>query len=112
TIVDTAERMGEGLISDDPERLFRWFATKGVVVLPQIRYEEITGKGLVITARDGKKQTLEADTIIVALPLLPDDNLLKSLKGKAAEVYQIGDAIKPAYMPDAIADGCRIARDI
>ena len=112
TIVDTAERLGEGLISDDPERLFRWFASKGVVMMPQVRYEEIIDKGLVITARDGKKQTLEADTIIVALPLLPDANLLESLKGKAPEVYQIGDSANPAYMPDAIADGSRIARAI
>ena len=51
-------------------------------------------------------------TSIVALPLLPDANLLESLKGKAPEVYQIGDSANPAYMPDAIADGSRIARAI
>ncbi len=112
TIVDTAEQLGEGVLVEDLERLLRWFGTKGVVMMPQVKYEEINDKGLVVTTRDGKKQKLEADNIITALPLLPNDNLLKSLKGKVPEIYQIGDSINPAYMPDAIADGSRVGRAI
>jgi hypothetical protein len=34
------------------------------------------------------------------------------LKGKAAEVYHIGDSNNPAYMPEAIAEGYRTGRAI
>lgn len=112
TIVETAAKMGEGLISDHPERLFRWFKEKGGVMLPGVKYEEITDKGLVITTQDGKKEVLEADTIIVALPVLPNEKLLKSLEGKVPEIHHIGDSANPAYMPDAIAAGSRIGRTI
>lgn len=68
--------------------------------------------GLVITTKDGRKQTLKADTIITALPLLPNDSLVKSLRGKVPEIYQVGDCSKPAYIPDAITDGSRIGRAV
>jgi pyruvate/2-oxoglutarate dehydrogenase complex dihydrolipoamide dehydrogenase (E3) component len=112
TIVDTAENMGEGLLTDDPWRLFRWFEQKGVVLFPGVKYQEINSEGLVISTKTGERKTLQADSIIIALPLKPDVELFNRLKGKVSEVYQIGDCRKPGYMYDAIADGSRIAREI
>jgi 2,4-dienoyl-CoA reductase (NADPH2) len=111
-IVDTAGQLGEGMISDDPDRLFKWLNQKGATMMAGVKYEEITDEGLVITTKDGERKTLKADTIITALPLLPNTYLLKSLEGKVPEIYQIGDCREPAFMPEAIADGSRIARVI
>jgi pyruvate/2-oxoglutarate dehydrogenase complex dihydrolipoamide dehydrogenase (E3) component len=110
TIVDTSPKIGEGLLFEDTERLFKWFKRKGVVIIPQVKYNEITKKGLVITTLEGKHQLLEADNIITALPLLPNPALLESLKDKVPEIYQIGDCKAPAYIPDAVLDGSRLAR--
>jgi 2,4-dienoyl-CoA reductase (NADPH2) len=112
TIVDTAEKLGDGMLSDDPDRLFKWLNKKGATMLAQVKYEEITDEGLVITTKDGVRQTLEADTIITALPLQPSANLLKSLEEKVPEVHRIGDYREPGYIYDAIADGSRIGRII
>jgi 2,4-dienoyl-CoA reductase (NADPH2) len=112
TIVDTAEKLGEGMLSDDPDRLFKWLSKKGATMLTQVKYEEITGEGLVITTKDGVRHALEADTIITALPLQPGANLLKNLEEKIPEVHRIGDYREPGYMYDAIADGSRIGRII
>ncbi len=49
------------------ERLIR----RGVMMLPMVQYEEITAKGLVITDKEGKKRTLEADTIVLAAGAAP-----------------------------------------
>jgi 2,4-dienoyl-CoA reductase (NADPH2) len=77
-----------------------------------VKYEEITDKGLVVTTREGERKTLEADTILTALPLLPKADLRKSLEGKVPEVYQIGDCRESGFIHNAIADGSRIARMI
>jgi 2,4-dienoyl-CoA reductase (NADPH2) len=111
-VVDTAEKLGGGMLSDDPDRLFKWLNKKGATMLTQVKYEEITGEGLIITTKDGVRQTLEADTIITALALQPGVNLLKSLEEKVPEVHRIGDYREPGYMYDAIADGSRIGRII
>jgi 2,4-dienoyl-CoA reductase (NADPH2) len=112
TIVDTSEQLGEGMISDDPDRLFKWLNRKGATMMAGVKYEEITDEGLVITTKDGERKTLKADTIITALPLQPSTDTLKDLKVKVAEIYQVGDCREPAFMPEAIADGSRIARII
>jgi 2,4-dienoyl-CoA reductase (NADPH2) len=112
TLVDTAETLGAGLLADDPMLLFKWLDQKGATLIAGVNYEEITGQGLIITTKEGERKTLEADTILTALPLLPDTNLLRILKGEAPEIYQIGDCREPNFIHEAIADGWHVARAI
>jgi 2,4-dienoyl-CoA reductase (NADPH2) len=113
TIVDTAKQIGDGLLEILVKPfLLHWLADKGVTMLTEVKYEEITDKGLTITTTEGKRQTIEADTIVTALPLLPNTELLKSLDGIVPEVYAIGDCKEPHLIIDAIADGSRVARAI
>jgi 2,4-dienoyl-CoA reductase (NADPH2) len=110
TIVDTAEEIGEGLLEAFVKpHLLNWLDVKGVTMLPGVKYEEITDTGLTITTKEEKKQTIKADTIVTALPLLPNTELLKKLDGIVPEVYAIGDCKEPHLIVDAIADGSRIA---
>ncbi len=112
TIVDTAEEMGEGLVDNTKRRLLWWLSKKGVAMMTGVRYEEITDKGLTIITRDGERQTIAADTIVTSVPLVPNNELLKSLEGKVPEVHAIGDCKEPRLILDAIADGSRIAHAI
>jgi 2,4-dienoyl-CoA reductase (NADPH2) len=111
TIVESAEQIGEGLpdILIKPY-LLNWLREKGATLIAGVRYERITEKGIVVTTREGKRQALEADTVLVATPLLPNAELEKSLEGSAPEVYFIGDSKAPNMIIDAIADGSRIGR--
>jgi 2,4-dienoyl-CoA reductase (NADPH2) len=83
-----------------------------MVMLAGVKYERITDEGLVVTTKEGERKTIEADNIIITLPLQPDADLLSSLKSKVAEIYQIGDCRESGLMHDAIADGSRLARNI
>jgi pyruvate/2-oxoglutarate dehydrogenase complex dihydrolipoamide dehydrogenase (E3) component len=110
TVVDTAEQMGDGLVEFYKMRLFWWLEQKGVPLLSGVKYEEITNKGLTITTKEGERKILAADTILPALPMKPDTEFVKSLKGTAPEIYQIGDCGDSALIIDAIGDGSRIGR--
>jgi len=112
TIVDTAEAMGDGLRELAKMSLFEWLAKKGVIMMTEVKYEEITDKGLTILSKEGNSQTIEADTIVTALPLEPNTELFKMLEGKVPEIYAIGDCREPLLTLEAIADGSRIARAI
>ncbi len=112
TVLETAEKMGKMVIENHKVRLFGWLAQKGVTLYPGVRYDGITDKGLTITTKEGEKKTLSADTILPALPMVPDTELIKSLKGTVPEIYQIGDCGDPALIIDAIGDGSRIGRAI
>lgn len=110
TILEEAEKLGEGLLSDDPERLFKWLKEKGAVMMSGVKYKEITDDGVVITTDGAAKTTIKADSIIVALPFQAD-NAENPLR-KGLPVYRIGDSKIPGHMADAIADGFDTARQI
>jgi 2,4-dienoyl-CoA reductase (NADPH2) len=87
---------------------------KKPVLIQEAGYEEITDKGLTVTTKEGKKQTIEADTIIHALTPTQDTGLLKAFEGKAPEVYiasGIDDKGQDCIM-DAVGSGYRIAKAI
>jgi 2,4-dienoyl-CoA reductase (NADPH2) len=113
TIVDTAETPGTGMVDVIMGYLFTWFRDEGVTVINGVKeYVEITDKGLTMINREGERQTIEADTIVPALPLMPNMELFKSLEGKVSEIYAIGDCIEPLLIVDAISAGLKVARDI
>ena len=90
-----------------------WFAKKGVKLHCGVReYVGISDQGLTLVTREGERLTLEADTIVSALPLGRVDGLLKELEERVPEVYAIGDCREPLLIADAIGAGVRIAREV
>jgi 2,4-dienoyl-CoA reductase (NADPH2) len=113
TIVDTAEKMGSGMVDVMMNHLFMWFKRKGVTMISGVKeYVEITPAGLTIITKEGQKKTLAADSIVPALPMTPNMDLVKSLKGKAPEIYAVGDCKEPLLIADAIGTGSRAARGV
>ena len=85
---------------------------KGVTLLPEIRYNEVTPGGLVVTTKEGEKKTIEADTIVLAAGSIPDQKLYQDIKGRVAEVHCVGDCVAPRKIRDAITEGYRIGSEI
>ena len=110
TIVEKAEKLGDGMIEVFRGHLMVWFEKKGVRMITGVKeYVEITDKGLTIVNKDGKRETIEGDTIVPALPLTASTELFEALKKKVPEVYAIGDCQEPALIADAVGTGTRTA---
>jgi 2,4-dienoyl-CoA reductase (NADPH2) len=112
TIVDSAEVPGEGMIDFRLGLFLEWFSRRGMTMFNGVRAMEITDEGMIVSTKDGEKKILQADSIIPTSPLKPNTELLKSLEGKAPEVYAIGDCREPRRIVNAIADGWRIGNEI
>jgi 2,4-dienoyl-CoA reductase (NADPH2) len=112
TIVETSAKFGGDMVVILAERLINYLKKKGVTMLGEVKFEEITEKGLTISTKDGKKQTIEADSIISALPLSANTELFKSIEGKFPEIYAIGDCHEPHRIIHAIQEGSSIGHKI
>jgi 2,4-dienoyl-CoA reductase (NADPH2) len=114
TIVHTGEKFAEGMTVDDQLRLFPWLNQKGVVRYGGVKYEEVNEKGLVITTKEGKRVTIETDTVMPSLFIKQNLDMADKLKGIVAEVYTVGSCVKPEpdLMVDAIAAGARTGYQI
>ncbi|MGO9769029.1 MAG: FAD-dependent oxidoreductase [Roseiarcus sp.] len=111
-IAEPSQQIGTGIPDFNRIRLLSWFEKHGVTLRTGIRYEEINDEGLIVSSKEGKKETLSADTILVATPLAQHAGLAMNLQGKAPEVHVIGDAKGPALIVDAIEAGWSLARSI
>ncbi|MCX5999033.1 MAG: FAD-dependent oxidoreductase [Chloroflexi bacterium] len=80
-----------------------------VTVLTGVKYEEITDRGVVITTKDGQKQTVEADTVVLAGEAEPNTELFQAIQGSAPEVFSAGDCAKLGLIRGAVYDADRIA---
>ena len=112
TIVDSVDMLGEDMIRHLKQQLFWWFREKGVVMLAGVKPVAITDKGLVVLTKEGYKRTIEADSIVPAVSMKPDTELIEHLRGKVPEVYAVGDCGNPRLIVDAIADGWKIGNAI
>ncbi len=112
TIVDAVDNLGEGMTGDDKALLFPWLNKKGVKQYLGVKYEQIASGQLQITTKDGEKRTLSADTIMAAMPLDANSEVMKQFEGQAPEVYFIGDCHDPKLIAEATAAGSLTAHQI
>jgi 2,4-dienoyl-CoA reductase (NADPH2) len=94
------------------DTLYPWLLQKGTTILTGVQYREVTDKGLVVTDAGGKIRTLEADSVLITLPLQPNTELYDALQGEVADLHLIGDCRHPGLIIDAIAAGFELGREI
>jgi 2,4-dienoyl-CoA reductase (NADPH2) len=111
TIVEESEDLGAKILDAHRPKLLAWLTRKGAIMLAGVEYDEITEQGLMIR-KNGRRQLIEADTVLTALPPKPNHEFLEELKNKAVEVYQIGDSKEPGLIVDAVGGGSRIGRTV
>ena len=104
-------------IASDASIFLKWplldsLERKGVKILTGVKDEEIVDEGLALTDSEGRRRTLKADTVVIAVGGTPDGHLFGAVKNKFPEVYAIGDCVKPGRIWDAIHDGYALGQNI
>jgi len=112
TILEPTAKIGEGVLDFRLGLTMEWFGKQGVNIVTNARDMVITEKGISFTDKDGKKQMIEADSVVPTSPLLPNAELMKGLEGKVPELYVIGDAKNPRMIVNAIRDGYQAASKV
>ena len=84
-------------------------ADHDVQIYTGVTSQEVTEKGMAIVDKDGKKQLLEADTIVLAAGAEPNNRLFLELQGKVPELHCVGDAQEPRWIIDAVYEGFKAA---
>jgi len=112
TIVEILDSVLGDLQPQSREHLLKLLANADVEILTNTNVLEITDEGIAIADKDGKRSTLEADTVVLAVGLKPNERLFEALNKKMLEVYNIGDCVEPRKVINAIWEGFHAARQI
>jgi NADH dehydrogenase FAD-containing subunit len=83
----------------------------GIKILTSAKVKRITDEG-VVAEKEGKTQTIRADTIILAAGMKPNKALLDALKNKIPRAHAIGDCVEARRILEAIHDGFSMSRSL
>lgn len=112
TLTEPTDKLGTGVPLLQWELLHPWLHRRGAAMFTGVKYQEVNDQGLVITDAEGTVHTLEADSILVTLPLQVNKGLYDALQGKVADLHLIGDCKEPGLIIDAVAAGFEVGRVI
>lgn len=98
-----------GRFADNVGRTNRWPLLKslrlvGVSLRPKTRLIEITDESVIVETKRGR-ESIPADTVIMAVGVLPLDDLAREIKTDGLKIITIGDAKEPRKISDAIREG-------
>jgi 2,4-dienoyl-CoA reductase-like NADH-dependent reductase (Old Yellow Enzyme family)/thioredoxin reductase len=105
TIIEILKRMANDMFPMTRRRLMDGLRSKKVTLLTSATCEEIRVGTVHVTTADGKKETIPADTIIIAVGYKANDRLYKALEGKVPEIYCIGNSSEPRRILEATSEG-------
>jgi 2,4-dienoyl-CoA reductase-like NADH-dependent reductase (Old Yellow Enzyme family)/thioredoxin reductase len=105
TIIEILKRMANDMFFMTRRRLMDGLRSKKVALLTSATCEEIKGSSVHVATADGKKETIPADTIIVAAGYKANDRLYKSLEGKVPEIRCIGNSSELRRILEATSEG-------
>lgn len=105
TLMEAGKRLGEDVIATFKWRHAAWVKELQIQTLLNTHAKEITEAGVLALDAQGAERLVPADTVILALPRSPRQQLLTDLEFVCDELYVIGDAVKPRSMHNAIREG-------
>lgn len=103
-------------IGNDLGRTSRWTVLPeleqvGVRMLAGINYEAVVADGIIVS-KDGEREKISADTLILATGYRPRRELVDALGQVVPEVHTIGDCVKARTLLEALHEGAQVAAAI
>jgi 2,4-dienoyl-CoA reductase-like NADH-dependent reductase (Old Yellow Enzyme family)/thioredoxin reductase len=94
------------------QRLLARLSEKGVAIFTETRITAIENNRVLLQKTDGSAFELEADRVIFAIDVVPEDRLVGDLKGRVKQVMAVGDAELPGNLGAALRSGTAAALNI
>jgi 2-enoate reductase len=100
-ILEILEDVMTDLFLANKQQLIQMLSENGVEIMTGVKILEI-GDNSVLIEKDGKKETKEADSIVMAVGLKPENSIIDSLKSTKLSIHSIGDCTTPRRVLDAV----------
>jgi 2,4-dienoyl-CoA reductase (NADPH2) len=104
TVVEMLPKHGRDIGPSTRWIIFDELKRLGVRIITNTRAVAVTNEGLEIE-KDGSRQTIGADSVVIASGAKPDNGLKDDIKDLVKECHVIGDAARPRKALDAIKEG-------
>ncbi|MDD5082929.1 MAG: FAD-dependent oxidoreductase, partial [Dehalococcoidales bacterium] len=108
TIVEMLPALASELPTAAGPALVKLVQDSGVTAMTSTKISSITDKGVTAIVKGQDVVNIDGDKVILALGMVPQTALYEKLKGKAPEVFLIGDCVEAGRVGEATRDGYRV----
>lgn len=109
TIVEMLDKIARDIGPSTRWGTVRRIKSWGIKILTSTEVKSITDEGVVVE-KEGKSQTIGAETIVLAVGMKPNKGLFNALKDRIPRVHAIGDCVEARRILEAIHDGFSISK--
>jgi NADPH-dependent 2,4-dienoyl-CoA reductase/sulfur reductase-like enzyme len=111
TIVEMLDELAKDMEGTTRLLLLKRLSDAKVSTMLSTEVKEVYN-GSVLVSKRGKKESIEADSIVVAIGSEVNRDLTKKLEGKFSEIITIGDCVEPRKAMEAIHEGFRAGASV
>jgi 2,4-dienoyl-CoA reductase (NADPH2) len=111
TVVEMLNKLGQDLGRSTRWTIIQDLGRLSIRTRTRALAKEITAEGVIIE-HQGREELTRADTVVLATGTQPVNALYEKLRGRAPEIYLIGDAKTPRKALEAVAEGFAVGRTI
>lgn len=108
TVIDMIPRLADNVGKTSRWSLMKRLRLMGVELRPNTTLLEITDDSVVVETEEGK-QSIPADTVVMAVGAVSVDDLAREIEGDGLELITIGDAREPRKIAEAVFEGFEAA---
>jgi 2,4-dienoyl-CoA reductase (NADPH2) len=107
-VVESGKRIAEDVKPSFKWRHTAWVEELGIATLTGHRPMRITPESITVVSTKGAQTVLPADSVILAAPRKPSQELFHEFEWMIDELHGVGDALIPRGLEQAIQDGFRM----
>ena len=111
TVLEMTKHAGKDIGSSTRWTVMAELSRLGVTIVTGAKATEVLSNGLVYE-KNGMKDTISADSVVIATGTSPEDGLFKEINNLVPEAYVIGDAKEPRNALEAIREGFLVGLEI
>jgi 2,4-dienoyl-CoA reductase-like NADH-dependent reductase (Old Yellow Enzyme family)/thioredoxin reductase len=112
TLVEMLGELATDLESRSRMTLLQLLKERGVKILTNWKLEKIENGYVLLVDRDWNRQEISTNSVVLAMGLESNQELLKPLRESFPDIYVIGDCVEPRKIYQAIHEGAFAGRAI
>ncbi|MDR2266974.1 MAG: NAD(P)/FAD-dependent oxidoreductase [Christensenellaceae bacterium] len=110
TVVEKADTIAAGVWMQHVDDVLPKLKAKNAVFLTGKSLSAVDDTGVVLEdSKTHQKMHLDVDNVVLAIGMRPESSLFQQLRGRNANVFLIGDALKPGRIGNATEDAFKVA---
>ena len=112
TVIEMLPKIGNGMEAMTKKVILKRLKEKNVRIFTSTKLSRIEDTGVVVVDKEDRRQSIDAEKVVIAIGTRPDTRLYDRIKSMGYEIHQIGDCLETRNAKEAIYESGVLGRKI